>query len=252
MGRISFEDVAGTYDAGRAIEVEGLDAWRTALAMFLPTTDGLPILDLGSGTGLFAVALAEWFGVSVVGVEPSRAMLREAREKRSHPRVSYVEGDADHIPLEAQRCGAAWLSTVIHHVRSLEACAREVSRVLSASSRVLVRSSFPGRHDHITLFRFFPGASRIADTFPRVDSVVSAFARFGFAQESFQSVPQVSAPTLVAFRDRVASRADTTLRLLSDDEFARGLASIDAAIEACCEPAPVVDRLDLLVLRRGG
>jgi hypothetical protein len=41
--------------------------------------------------------------------------------------------------------------------------------------------------------------------------------------------------TLTAYRDKVRLRADTGLRLLSDDQFAAGLAA-----------------LDLLVLRRSG
>ena len=63
-------------------------------------------------------------------------------------------------------------------------------------------------------------------------------------------VAQVSAPSLAVYRDRVRLRADTGLRLLDDDQFAAGLAALDRAVEAGTVPAPVVDRLDLLVLRR--
>jgi hypothetical protein len=44
-------------------------------------------------------------------------------------------------------------------------------------------------------------------------------------------------------------RADTTLAALSEQEFARGLAALDAAIRATPDGGRVVDRLDLLVLR---
>jgi hypothetical protein len=58
-----------------------------------------------------------------------------------------------------------------------------------------------------------------------------------------------SAPSPAAYRDKVRSRADTGLRL-PDDQFAGVLAALDRAVEAETVPAPVVDRPDLLVLRR--
>jgi len=67
--------------------------------------------------------------------------------------------------------------------------------------------------------------------------------------EALASVTQVSAPSLAAYRDKVRRRADTGLRLLPDEEFAAGLAALERAAAAETTPAPVTDRLDLLVLR---
>ena len=56
MSRIDYDgDIATVYDRGRAIPLDGLTAWRTALAHYLPPESGLPVLDVGAGTGLFAV-----------------------------------------------------------------------------------------------------------------------------------------------------------------------------------------------------
>jgi hypothetical protein len=62
----------------------------------------------------------------------------------------------------------------------------------------------------------------------------------------------LSAPSLAAYRDKVRFRADTGLRLLPDDQFAAGLAALDRDAQAETTSTPVVDRLDLLVLRRSG
>jgi hypothetical protein len=62
----------------------------------------------------------------------------------------------------------------------------------------------------------------------------------------------VSATSLAAYRDKVRLRADTGLALLPGEEFAAGLAALDRAVEAETTPVPVVDRLDLLALRRSG
>ena len=110
--------------------------------------------------------------------------------------------------------------------------------------------------DALTLYRrFFPGAAGTLISgggLPTVERVSAAFAGAGFRVEGLQAVEQVSATSLAAYRDKVRLRADTGLRLLPDDQFAAGLAALDRAAEAETGPTPVVDRLDLLVLRRPG
>ena len=249
MARVDYDQMAASYGRGRALSLEGLEGWRAALAAYLPPPGDLPVLDLGAGTGLFATAVATWFDARVVAVEPSAGMRRQARLALSHARVAYVGGQAERLPVRDGCCGGAWLSTVIHHLGDLPRCAGELRRVLQAGSPVLIRSSFPGRHEGITLFRFFPGAGRIADTFPTVEATVATFEAAGFAFKALQQVPQVSAPNLRASVERVRLRADSTLQPLSDDEFAQGLAALERAAAAETTPTPVVDHLDLLVLR---
>lgn len=249
MARVDYDQMAASYDRGRLLSLEGLEGWRAALAAWLPPPEGLSVLDLGAGTGLFATAIATWFDVAVVAVEPSAGMRHQARQARADARVAYVGGQAERLPLRDGYCGGAWLSAVIHHIGDLARCARELRRVLAPGGPLLIRSAFPGRHERITLFRFFPGAQRIAETFPTVEATVAAFATAGFAFEALQPVPQVSAPSLRASVDRVRLRADSTLKLLSDEEFAKGLAALERAAAAETTPTPVVDHLDLLVLR---
>src|ERR671922_1526183 len=111
MSRIDYDGrIATMYDRGRAVPLDGLAAWRAALARYLPPESGLPVLDLGAGTGLFAVALAEWFGVDVIAVEPAAAMRREAVRRRRHPRVRYLAGQAAALPVGGGQGGSARLS----------------------------------------------------------------------------------------------------------------------------------------------
>ncbi|HEV2824573.1 MAG TPA: hypothetical protein VG035_05120, partial [Actinomycetota bacterium] len=85
---------------------------------------------------------------------------------------------------------------------------------------------------------------------PTVERVSEAFAGAGFRVEGLAAVDQVSATSLAAYRDKVRRRADTGLKLLPDDQFAAGLAALERAADAETLPTPVVDRIDLLVLRR--
>ncbi|GAA3723430.1 class I SAM-dependent methyltransferase [Streptomyces tremellae] len=55
------------------------------------------VLDIGCGTGVFALLLAER-GIDVVGVDPSRASLDVARAKPGAVRVRWLCGDATALP----------------------------------------------------------------------------------------------------------------------------------------------------------
>src|SRR5690606_11097226 len=55
------------------------------------------VLDIGCGTGVFALLLADR-GIEVVGVEPARASLDVARAKPGAARVRWIDGDATALP----------------------------------------------------------------------------------------------------------------------------------------------------------
>lgn len=247
--RIDYDRMAASYDAGRAVPPEGLEEWRLSLGPLLRSAPTDPLLDLGSGTGIWSSLLVDWFDLTVIGVEPSAGMRTRAVRERSHPRVLYVGGEAERIPLKDGSCSHAWLSTVIHHIPDLGACAQELRRVLKRDGRVLIRQAFSGRTHGIVWPRFFPTAQRILEErWNSVDATVSAFSAAGFVKESLRSVAEVTAKDLHAYHQRVATRADSSLSLITDDEFERGLEALRRAAEEE-PPRPVITRLDLLVLR---
>ncbi|MER7775289.1 class I SAM-dependent methyltransferase [Streptomyces sp. NPDC096191] len=55
------------------------------------------VLDIGCGTGVFALLLADR-GIEVVGVDPAAASLDVARGKPGAARVRWIEGDAASLP----------------------------------------------------------------------------------------------------------------------------------------------------------
>ena len=256
MARVDYDRMAPDYVEGRVLPPEGMEPWRAAIRPWLPSGGAgrSPVLDLGAGTGQFAAAIAGWFGARVVAVEPSGGMRAQAARAHPHPDVAWVAGVGERLPLADGTCAWAWVSTVVHHLDDLDAVAGELGRVLRPGGLVLVRQAFPGRMDALTLYqRFFPGAAGTLVSgggLPTVEPVSAAFSGAGFRVEGLQAVEQVSATSLAAYRDKVRLRADTGLRLLPDDQFAAGLAALDRAAEAETGPTPVVDRLDLLVLRR--
>jgi len=117
---------------------------------------------------------------------------------------------------------------------------------LLPGGRLLVRSAFAGRHRAISLFRYFPEAIRVLDTYPSVAHVEAAFSTAGFVTVGFEQVPQVTAASLREVATALRREAHTPLQLINDDEYAAGLARLRKAARR--ETGPVVDALDLLVL----
>lgn len=246
--RTDYDSMAKVYDEGRTLPFQQLAELRVTLAQYLEGTH-FRVLDLGSGTGIFAEALATWFDSNVVGIEPSRAMRQRALEK-STGRVWYLGGEAEHIPLREHTCDCAWLSTVLHHIRDRVRCAGELRRVLRAGGRVLIRSGFGDRLEGVRWLRYFPAAQDIAaGRWPTVDATVEAFATAGFEVEALHAVPEVMAPNMSAYYKRIAVRANSTLTLIDDDDFEQGIEHLEQEAAAAPINEPVVDRRDLLVLR---
>lgn len=84
--------LAAIYDA--------LDPDRGDLVPYLAMAEEFRarrVLDIGCGTGVFALLLAER-GMEVVGVEPAGASLDVARAKPGGERVRWIHGDATALP----------------------------------------------------------------------------------------------------------------------------------------------------------
>lgn len=85
---------ARVYDA-LGPDRSDLDAYVAIVEEFGART----LLDVGSGTGIFACLLAER-GYDVVGVEPAGASIDVAREKSGADRVRWIHGDATALPTD--------------------------------------------------------------------------------------------------------------------------------------------------------
>jgi ubiquinone/menaquinone biosynthesis C-methylase UbiE len=240
VARVDYDQQAEFYDRGRTLPAEGVQIWMVTARRHV--REARRILDLGAGTGRFSAALAETYDADVYAVEPSAGMREQARTK-PHELVHVVAGKAEAIPLPDASCDIAWLSNVVHHFDDLDLAARELRRVVNGT--VFVRGAFGGVAVP-SLYRFFPGAQRIVDSMPTKPDVIDAFERAGFGSFLSEKVDQLLAHSLADMVPRIAARADTTLELISDEEFAKGLADLEAAAER--EQGPVHDSLDLLVI----
>jgi SAM-dependent methyltransferase len=98
---------------------------------------GERVLDVGCGKGELAFDVAERAGATVVAVDASPWMLEFARERKAHPRVTYVQADAvGYVP--DRPVDVAILSNVLEHVGPRVALLRAL-RQRAGARRLLVR-----------------------------------------------------------------------------------------------------------------
>lgn len=161
-GRVDYAGrIARGFNTGRAVQPHAQEVWHSALKPYFGSASR--ILDVGAGTGRFAVLLAQWFGASIIGVEPAEEMRRIAVTDGRHANASYVGGPAEQLSFKANAFDAALLSHVYHHVVDRAACDNELFRVLRPDGCVVLRGAFAGRLGEITLFDYFPEAKLICE-----------------------------------------------------------------------------------------
>ena len=92
MARITYDDeTAAAFKAVREVPRDGLGHWHDAIRRHLHPVPGMTVADIGAGTGAFAAAFSDWFGLGILAVEPSAAM--RARIPR-RPGIQVLAGEA--------------------------------------------------------------------------------------------------------------------------------------------------------------
>jgi ubiquinone/menaquinone biosynthesis C-methylase UbiE len=249
VSHVAYDEVGRDFDAVRDRQPEAQRVWCDRVRCYLSDPPPFAMVDVGSGTGIWSKVLADCFGSRIHAVEPSDGMRARASVAHPHPCVEYVAGHAGALPLPDESVGAAWLSTVIHQFPDLSLAACELRRVIEPGGRVLIRSGYPGRQDEIELFQLFPGALRVAESWPRLGRVISAFEDAGFV---FEAIERVREPTFDSYEEVLAllplmRRSDSALVDLDDEEWDKGIAAIERALAAGERPWDL--GMDLLVMR---
>jgi demethylmenaquinone methyltransferase/2-methoxy-6-polyprenyl-1,4-benzoquinol methylase len=130
------------YDRMGAILSFGQDPrWRRALVKGVDPRPGQRVLDVATGTGLVALALAREGGCSVVGVDQSEQMLAGARQRLGDApevaaRITFVQGEAERLPFADGEFDALTFTYLLRYVDDRAATMRELARVVRPGGRI--------------------------------------------------------------------------------------------------------------------
>ncbi|MEE9549405.1 MAG: ubiquinone/menaquinone biosynthesis methyltransferase [Candidatus Binatia bacterium] len=155
-----FDRIAGRYDRlNRVISLHFDTLWRRQAikALGLKGTDGL-VLDLGTGTGDFALAAAHGVGEKgkLFGLDFSPEMLRLAQQKRrKHPygdKTAFILGSALTPPFRSEAFDGIITAFVLRNITDLNLFFLEAFRLLRPGGKLASLDMFPPRSG---LFSFF-------------------------------------------------------------------------------------------------
>ena len=134
---MKFDDIAQRYDFLNHLLSAGQDYyWRRAMVRALAPNAGELILDLASGTGDSARAIAKK-GVDVVGIDISFNMLSLAKQKLRGLRYSVVQGSGYSMPFRPGTFDGAVCAFGIRNMHQTADAVREIFRVMKKGGRMV-------------------------------------------------------------------------------------------------------------------
>lgn len=136
-----FDRIAPIYERMNTVMTGGLDArWRRDALRATGLGRGMAAVDVACGSGSLTRLLGRAVGPSgsVLGVDLSEAMLREAARPAGHSSIRYELGDAMSLPLEDGTVDAATIAFGLRNVADYRACLAELVRVTRPGGRVVV------------------------------------------------------------------------------------------------------------------
>jgi ubiquinone/menaquinone biosynthesis C-methylase UbiE len=241
-------EIATIYDEARALTPDRSQQWRNLLSAHVDRRTVSVVVDLGCGTGRFTEMLAVHFDAKVIGIEPSRRMIDQARRKPVPKNVEFRQSSADALPLQDSAADLIFMSQVYHHLADPSVVARECCRVLRHGGHLCIRNTT--REDDFIYRHFFPLQPLIDSDLPNGKNIESVFVDAGFSVISHQIITQIVAPNWLTFVQNSALRGDSFLARLSDEEFDRGMTVLRAHGGEFGPDDAVTEEIDWLVFTK--
>jgi demethylmenaquinone methyltransferase/2-methoxy-6-polyprenyl-1,4-benzoquinol methylase len=205
-----FDGISKEYDRMNRLITFGVDLkWRKRLINAVLALKPQRILDVATGTGDLAIALAQQSDAQVTGLDLSSGMLDVGKNKVKHhglrDRVDMVLGDSESLPFDSNDFDAVTVAFGVRNFESLSKGIQEIHRVLKPGGTLAVlETSKPtnpifkfgyGLHTSILM----PLISKIlasdpkaytylvdsASTFPYNQAFTSILLEAGFSKASF-------------------------------------------------------------------
>lgn len=173
--REMFDNIAPRYDLLNHTLSMNIDRlWRRRVVNFVRRAQPRRILDVATGTGDLAIAMARRIrDVQVLGVDLSEAMLAVARRKVEERgldnRIVLDRGDAEHLAVGDASVDVATVAFGVRNFGDLAAGLRELARTIKPGGQVVILEfSRPSNRAFRALYEFYS-----YKILPRIGGLVS-------------------------------------------------------------------------------
>jgi demethylmenaquinone methyltransferase/2-methoxy-6-polyprenyl-1,4-benzoquinol methylase len=144
-----FDNISGNYDGLNRVISFGIDLkWRRKVIEMVKKTNPKYILDVATGTGDLAIAMADSDAEKIIGLDISAGMLQVGRDKiqkkELNKRIEMVQADSENLPYPDHTFDAITVAFGVRNFENLEKGLSEIYRVLSPGGIfVVLETSIP-------------------------------------------------------------------------------------------------------------
>ena len=144
MVRGMFNDIAPTYDRLNHILSFDIDKlWRKRVVKIVRKTGAKHIMDMATGTGDLAIAMAKRIGkANIIGVDLSENMLSVAAEKIRRQglddHIVLYQGDAENLDIADGVLDVVTVAFGVRNFGNIEVGLQEIQRTLASGGHIVI------------------------------------------------------------------------------------------------------------------
>jgi ubiquinone/menaquinone biosynthesis C-methylase UbiE len=222
--KADYSKIAPFYDKGRSLSEHNIDLWLGIISKYTKAPEGARLLDLGCGTGRFAIPIATKLRFSVTGADSSKEMLVKAREKDITKLVKWDLEDAQSLSYSDNSFDIVFMSFLLHHCDNPDKVVCECRRVLNDPGVILIRHAGIEQIRDDVEHTFFPETLAIDEA--RIFSVrkmENCLKEGGFSTITSEEIVQRTFTTCAARQDAILLKNTSSLTMIPQEAFERGL-----------------------------
>lgn len=138
-----FDNISGKYDLLNRILSMGIDvSWRKKVVKSVKKENPKTILDIATGTGDLAIAMAKATDAKITGFDLSAGMLEVGRKKVEEQnlqnRIEMIQGDAENMPFEDNSFDVITVAFGVRNFENLEKGLNDIYRVLKPGGKFII------------------------------------------------------------------------------------------------------------------
>jgi len=228
---VTFDRAADYYDETRGFPAGQETPVADMIARVGHLTLESRVLEIGIGTGRIALPLAHTVR-AYYGVDISLAMMNRLRAKQTTEPIYLSEGDATQLPFADHSFDAIVVVHVFHLIPDVLGVVRELARVLRPTG-VLLHGRNQGRTGFTALWDAWESIKPALHRGVETDKQSAMLVEQGWQPASDEQKYEYEvhhAPN--EFLDQIKRRVWSSSWHMSDEDIARGVAAVEAAIAA--------------------
>ncbi|MCP4570234.1 MAG: methyltransferase domain-containing protein [FCB group bacterium] len=232
MRKTDYSVIAANYDKARVMSRQNIELWLDMVATYSHAPTGARALDLGCGTGRFAIPMAEYLGYQVTGADASEAMLNKAAEKDSTGAVNWDHQNADSLNYEDKLFDIVFMSHLLHHVDDPQKVLKNCARILKSGGHVFIRYGAIEQIRNDAAHTFIPEIVAVDEArTPTVKQVEIWLNEAGFEKITSHDIRQKTFQSSADHLKAVKLKNNSVMSLIADDAFNRGVARMEKYIK---------------------